>query len=184
MASSKNLLIITACALTYFLAFQLNTYLFSAFEYTQEVNWVFLPGGLRLILILLFVEWGAIGIGIASIAICYLNQIEINMITIIGTGFMSGFAPWLARLICIDRLKLDVNLKNLTPATLLKISAVFALLSPVLHQLWFTWRNQTADFVRSTSIMAVGDLVGTMIVLYGSKLVLNLLSPAISNRSS
>lgn len=184
MASSKNFLIITACALTYFLAFQLNTYLFSAFEYTQEVNWVFLPGGLRLILILVFIEWGAIGIVIASIAASYLGQHDGNLVTIIGAGVISGFAPWLARLICIDRLNLDVNLKNLTPETLLKISAVFALLSPVLHQLWFTWRNQTVDFVRSTTIMAVGDLLGTMIVLYASKLVLNLLAPATSNRSS
>jgi len=184
MTSSKNFTIITACALAYFLTFQVNTYLFSAFEYTQEVNWVFLPSGLRLILILLFFEWGAIGIGIASMAICYFNQIEGDMVTIIGASFISGFAPYLARLVCIDRLKLDVNLNNLTPATLFKASAVFALLSPVLHQLWFAWRNPATDFIQSTTIMAVGDLVGTMILLYAAKLLLSLFSPAISNKPS
>ncbi len=184
MTSPKNFLIITACALAYLLTFQLNTYLFSSFEYTQEVSWVFLPSGLRLILILLFFEWGAIGIGLASMAVCYFNQIESDMVTIIGAGFISGFAPWLARLVCIDRFKLDVNLNNLTPATLLKTSAVFALMSPVLHQLWFAWRNPATDFVQSTTIMAVGDLVGTLIVLYASKLVLSLFSPAISNKPS
>ena len=61
---------------------------------------------------------------------------------------------------------------------------VFSLLSPVLHQLWFTWRNQTADFARSTTIMAVGDMVGTMIILYASKFALSLLSPVVSNKPS
>ena len=170
--------------MAYFLTFELNAYLFSTLAYTPEVNWIFLPSGLRLVLVLVFVEQGAIGIALASATVSYVYQLDGDLITMMGAGVISGFAPWLARLICIDRLKLDVDLKNLTPATLLKVSVVFSLLSPVLHQLWFTWRNQTADFARSTTIMAVGDMVGTMIILYASKFALSLLSPVVSNKPS
>jgi len=50
-----------------------------------------------------------------------------------GAGFVSGFAPWLAWRFSIDRFDLDVNLNNLTAATLIRVSVLFAVLSPVLH---------------------------------------------------
>ncbi len=174
MNIKNNAVIIVSTALAYFLAFNLNNYLFSSFDYSSGVAWIFLPSGLRLAFVLLFVESGAIGVALASTTISYLYQFDGDLITILGTGLMSGFAPWLARLICIDRLKLDINLNNLKGFTLLKISVIFAVFSPVLHQLWFTWRGHTTNFISSTAVMAVGDLVGTIIVLYAAKLLLAL----------
>lgn len=174
MKIQNNIVIIASTAVAYFLAFQLNSYLFSSLDYSHGVAWIFLPSGLRLVFILLFVESGAIGVALASITSSYLYQFEGDLVTILGAGLISGFAPWLARLICIDKLKLDLNLSNLKGAILLKISVIFAVLSPILHQLWLTWRGHTTNFVSSTAVMAVGDLVGTLVVLYTAKLLLSL----------
>ena len=180
MKICSNALIIASTAVAYFLLFQINRYLFSTFGYSEGVNWIFLPSGLLVVFILLFVVPGAIGIALSSMAISYLYYFDGDLVSIMGAGAISGFAPWLARLICVAGLKLDVNLQNLTAATLLKISVIFAVLSPVLHQLWFTWRGYTENFINSTAVMAVGDLVGTITVLYAVKLLLVLL-PAIGN---
>jgi hypothetical protein len=183
MKIRSNALVIASTAVAYFLLFQINTYLFSAFGYSEGVNWVFLPSGLRVVFILLFGVPGAIGIALSSMAIGYLHYFDGDLVSIIGTGAISGFAPWLARLICVDGLKLDVNLQNLTAAALLKISVIFAVISPLLHQLWFTWRGYTEDFINSTAVMAVGDLVGTIAMLYAAKLLLALV-PAIGNNKT
>jgi hypothetical protein len=169
LAVRKYAVIVSATALAYFSLFQLNNYFFSSFGFSEGVSWIFLPSGLRLAFILLFVESGALGIALASVLISYFYQFEGNLLTIAGAGFLSGFAPWLARLICIDKFKLDVNLKNLTSATLVKISVLFSVLSSVLHQLWYTLRGVTEDFVSSAAVMAFGDMLGTIVILYAAK---------------
>ena len=172
----KHAAVVAFTALAYFFLFQLNNYFFSSLGFSQGVSWIFLPSGLRLAFLLLFAGWGALGIVLASVAISYFYQFDGNLVTIVGAGIISGLAPWLARLICIDKLGLDVNLQNLTASTLLKIAALFSVLSPILHQLWYTLRGHTADFLGSTAVMVVGDLTGTLVVLYTAKAVLALLS--------
>ena len=170
-----RLAIIFGTAIAYYLMFLLNNAAFSGLGYSEGVSWVYLPSGLRLAFVLIFLEWGAIGIALASICISYQYQFNGDLLTILGAGAISGFAPWLARLVCMDKLKLDMNLNHLSVATLLKVSALFAVLSPVLQQLWYVWRGQTTNFIASTSVMAVGDFVGTILMLYMAKLLLSLL---------
>lgn len=166
-------LIVLLTGIAYYLLFLLNNLLFSSLGYSDGVNWIFLPSGLRLAFVLVFVEWGALGIVLASIAISFQYYFNGDALTVIGAGVISGFAPWLARLVCMDRLRLNMNLENLSPATLFKVAALFAVMSPVLHQLWFTWRGHTTHFINSTLVMAVGDFVGTVVMLFVARFVLN-----------
>lgn len=176
--TSRNIpVVVLAVAISYFLLFVLNGYLFSALGYGEGVAWIYLPSGLRLVFVLLFVEWGALGIALASVLSAYLFQFHGDALTILGAGLISGFAPWLARRLCVDAFRLDVNLENLTVRTLLKMAAVFSLLSPVLHQVWYSWRGVTADFFSAVAVMFVGDFVGTLIMLYVAKRILLLLPP-------
>ena len=171
----KNALpIVAATAITYWLLFTLNNWLFSALEFSTGVNWVYLPSGLRLAFILIFVELGAVGIALASVAISFGYYFEADPVVAWGSCIISGFSPLLARLICIEKFKLDVNLHQLTPAILLKVSLVFSVISAVSHQLLFSWRNHSDDFISSTVVMAVGDFLGTLIVLYVAKFLVNL----------
>lgn len=172
---NSRLAIVSGTALAYYLLFLLNNIIFSGLGYSEGVNWIYLPSGLRLAFVLIFTGWGTIGIALSSIYISYQYQFNGDLITIVGAGTISGFAPWLARLVCIDKLKLDVELRNLTASTLLKVSGIFAVLSPVLHQLWYTWRGQTDNFIASTAVMALGDFVGTFVMLYLTKMLIGLL---------
>ena len=172
---TTRLAIVFGTAIAYYLMFLLNNAVFAGLGYSEGVSWVYLPSGLRLAFVLVFVEWGAVGIALASMFISYQYQFNGDLLTILGAGTISGFAPWLARLVCIDKFKLDMNLSNLSVTTLLKVSVLFAVLSPVMHQLWYVWRGQTANFIASTSVMALGDLVGTVLMLYLAKFLLGLL---------
>ncbi len=42
-----------------------------------------------------------------------------------------------------------------------------------MHQVFFTLRGHTDNFLASTSVMAFGDLVGTVILLYTAKFALS-----------
>ncbi len=174
MVSQKKLLVVGLTALAYFLLFELNNLLFTSFSFSKGVNWIFLPSGLRLAFILVFGVWGAVGIALASFAIDLLSYFDGNFASTVGTSLISGFAPLLARAICVDLIKLEVDLNNLTAGTLLKVAVVFAVLSPVLHQTWFTVQGHTENFMHSTAVMAVGDLTGTLVVLYLAKFLLGL----------
>jgi uncharacterized protein YacL len=58
---------------------------------------------------------------------------------------------------------------------LIKVAVFFAVLSSTLHQLFFIWLGHTENFIKSLSVMAFGDLMGTLIVLYVAKLILKTL---------
>jgi len=183
MVSQKNVLVVGVTALAYLLLFELNNALFTSFSFSAGVNWIFLPSGLRLAFILVFGVWGAIGITLASFTIHLLFYFDGSFVSAVGTGLISGFAPLLARAICVDLIKLDVELKNLSAGTLLKVAVVFAVSSPVLHQIWFTLRGQTENFMNNTAVMAIGDLTGTLVVLYLAKFLLGL-APDFATKST
>ncbi len=54
------------CALAYFYAFKLNFVLFESLKFSEGVNWVFIPSGLRMLLVLVLLQTGSLGIAIAS----------------------------------------------------------------------------------------------------------------------
>ena len=166
LSLSRTLL---GCAAAYAAFFYVNELLFKSLEFTQGVNWVFMPSGLRLALVLIFLWQGALGIMLASIAITWWS-FEASAVFSLVTGCISGFAPWLARRVAIDWLKLDPDIQYLSPPKLLALSVLFAVTSAVLHQLWFAWNGTHADFVQNTLVMVLGDLMGTLLVLFGLRL--------------
>ena len=46
-----------------------------------------------------------------------------------------------------------------------QMSVIFALLSATLHQLWFFYNAVSDNFLHSTVVMAIGNLLGTIVVL-------------------
>ena len=177
MTHPRRLLVVALTSIAYFLLFELNNVLFSSLGYSKGVDWIFLPSGLRLVFILVFVEAGAAGIALASIFITHFYQADGQLFNSVVVGMISGLAPLLARRVCIDLLKLDVNLQKLTAATLLKAALVFAVMSSVLHQLWFSWRGQSENILSGTGVMMVGDFAGTVIMLYAAKFLLTKFMP-------
>lgn len=169
MTGAQRVAAVTGSALAYFLLFELNTLLFSFLDFSTGVSWVYLPSGLRLVFILVFGVWGAMGIVLASILASLVHHFEGQALIALGAGLISGLSPLLAMRLCVDFFKLNLDLVGLTAATLMKLALIFALVSATLHQIWFSLQDLTENFLSSVMVMALGDLLGTILVLYTVK---------------
>ena len=175
MTYKKRFLIISATAFVYFVLYQVNMTLFGSLNYSHRVDWVFLPSGLRLTFVLLFALDGAFGIMLASTLITYLLYFDGSYLNLLITGSLAGFAPFLARQIAIDYLGLNESLLNLNSFELFKVSLLFAVISPLVHQLWYFWIGRTENFLTSAAVMMVGDWFGSVLVLASFALLLPLI---------
>lgn len=153
----------------YFGFFSLNTIFFSSSEFSTGVNWVFLPAGIRLLLTLVLAEDAAIGISLAAISIGLSDFFENDLLTAIGAGILSGLAPYLTYRLVVKQYEISPNLSNMNYRNLFVCIILFALISPLLHQIWFITRGYTSDFISSFSVMMVGDLLGSFFVIYTAK---------------
>lgn len=160
---------ILICALLYWGGFSLNMQLFDKASFSVGVSWIFLPAGLRLLLVLIFGLYGAVGISLASILMGWNNFFSDDPFTAIASGIISGFSPYLARTLILNKTRLSVSLNNLGPKSLLICIVIFAVISPLLHQLLFYTNGYTDNFGASLTVMIIGDLIGSLIVVYAAK---------------
>jgi len=167
-------LMVLACGVAYFYAFQLNQYWFNWFEFSHGTNWIFLPSGLRFLFVLVLARLGGIGIVLSSTAINYLYGNPEAHFFNLGTGLLSGFSPCLARYLALTWFDLNTQLANLNAHTFFRLSILFAVVNAVLHQLWFFWQGHTTNFLASTLAMAMGDWFGTVLVLAAASCAIKL----------
>jgi len=165
MISNKKIVSITICALTYYLIFYINKFFFGNLEFSYGVNWVFIPSGIQLLLVLVAGIDGALGIVLASFFIGIENYFLDSLFRTFITALISGFSPLLARKISIDLLGLQKNLLNITLRLIVKMSLIFGIISASLHQLWFFYNNKNDDFLSGFFIMFVGNILGTCCIL-------------------
>jgi len=151
----------------------LNDWLFRRLEFAPGINYVYLPAGMRLLCTLLFAEDGALGLLLVSWLVDFLLFFPDDFDRSFVGGILAAAAPYLVYRIARRFYGLDATLRNLTPRNLLVLALAYSIASPLLHHLWFAWRGQH-DLLRSFAAMAVGDLSGTLIVLYVLKGLLSL----------
>jgi hypothetical protein len=150
-----------------------NEWLFRRFEFAPGINFVYLPAGMRLLCTLLFAEEGALGLLIVSWAVSFLVLFPGQFERPFVGGILAALAPYLVYRFARWRYGLGVSLANLTPQRLLVLAFAYSVASPLLHHLYFAWAGQ-ADLVRGFLAMFTGDLLGTLIVIYGLKAILAL----------
>ena len=167
-------LIVGVTALFYVALFLLNDSVFSGLDFSAGVNWVFLPSGLRLLAVLLFDKWAALGIVLGSLMLAFHDLRLTDPVTVGVAACISGLAPLLARQVCLSLTDLKVDLKALTAVSLVRIALIFSAVSAGLHQSWYAWRGVSDNALASVLVMFSGDMVGTMLVLYSAKVMLSL----------
>lgn len=146
----------------------LNELLFKRLEFAPGINWVYLPAGMRLLCTLLFAEAGAVGLLIVSWGVSFLVFFPGNFDRAFMGGILATAAPYLVYRAAHHLYGLQGTLRNLTPGRLLVLSLAYSVASPLFHHLWFAWRGEP-DLLRGFAVMFVGDLAGTLVVLYGLK---------------
>jgi len=178
MKSLNKLLIIVLSASVYYLALYTNEWLLGDSEFSFDVHWVFFPSGFRFILVLLALEWGALGIALGGMLWNYQDHPDLGLEFALITGCVAGFSPWLARKLSVRFLDLDPEFKVVSPLTLLKISLLFATLSALLHQVWFFSQGLTENLLNSFSVMALSNWAGTLMVLMAFKFLIQRSQPS------
>ena len=171
----STLTTLVATAIVYFLLDAVNRALFAPAAFTSGGNWIYLPAGLRLAFVLIFIGTGAVGIALASCAIGLVHFSGMDPVTVLGTGLISGLSPWLARVICLEKFKLDQQLHHLNLSALIKIALTFAALNAVMQQMWLTWCEPSTHFAEAAVKMFMADMLGTIILLYIAKYSLSLM---------
>jgi hypothetical protein len=157
-------------ALAFFLLCEINDLLFQHLAYSPGVSWIFLPSGLRLLLVLMLALPGAIGVMLGSLLAGLSRSMEPELA--LAAAFISGLSPWLARWVCLRTMHIKGDLKELSALQLLQMALVFAAISAVLHQTLYVAVGLSQSFLHGTAVMAVGDKLGTLVVLYLVKLAL------------
>lgn len=154
--------------------FELNVLIFQAFEHRQGINWVFLPAGFRVILVLVLGLPGALGLMVGS---WYIDASLIdgsNPLLGFLNGVAGGLTPWLVMKLLQKKQWLSDQLQSLNPLQLLNLTLATSATSAVAHQMVWHWldRHQTNIWV-DVWPMFIGNLTGAMVMLYSFKLVLD-----------
>jgi hypothetical protein len=166
-SSSTSLFLMGALisALLYSALFFFNDWITEAVKFDLGVSWIYLPAGLRLFLILIFGLAGAIGIATASFAIFYFGVFPTDLVTCIGIGLISGFAPLLAKWIVVSNISINTDLSNLSIQKIILCIIVYALMSSGLHQYWFGLRDLESGSLNHFLVMFVGDIAGSVLLI-------------------
>lgn len=164
--AKRDGLTILATAVAYWIAYQFNEHLLFFTRFEDGVNWVYLPSGLRLMLVLVLGWPAAMGIACASVVLSAAPHPWSGFPFALVTGLISGFAPLLALLASRRCLHVGEDLHGLEGRSLLLLATLFALTSAALHQLWWAWAEPSADRLHAFAVMTLGDLAGSLIVLY------------------
>lgn len=172
LSLETQVLITLACAVAYFYAYQLNGHYFEGFEFSQNVNWFYIPSGLRMLFVLVLTHMGALGITLGSIAINYLFGAADAHLFNLGTALISGGSPYLARFLAIRFFHLNTGLIGLNGKAFFKLTVLFALTNGLLHQVWFWVTGKTDSVITSILVMAAGDCFGTILVLASASMVI------------
>ena len=164
---------VAVSALLYVEFFRLNDIFFSSFEHIQGVNWVFLPAGFRVLLVLGMGVPGATGILLGN---CWLDRAHFSddsLGLLLATALVSGFTPWCVKWVMEKKQLLSTQLQKLTAQSLLEFVLAYAICNALAHQLvwWAMKRPSTNPWVDVWPIF-VGDAVGALVILYTLKLLL------------
>jgi hypothetical protein len=152
-------------SLLYSALFFFNDWITETVKYDLGVSWIYLPAGLRLFLILIFGLAGAIGIAAASFAISYFGVFPPDLLTCIGIGLISGFAPLFAKWVVVSNTYISNDLSNLSMQKILLCIVIYALMSSGFHQYWFVLRDLESGSINHFLVMFAGDVAGSILLI-------------------
>ena len=81
-------------------------------------------------------------------------------------GLISGFSPYLAKLLVASNVKISPDLSDLSLPKLAVCILIYAVLSAGLHQWWFAVRSlDEAGSLNHFVVMFLGDVLGTVLLI-------------------
>lgn len=154
--------------------FKFNDWIFHALEHSKGVNWVFLPAGFRIILVLALGLPGALGLMLGSWFIDWDALNGTNPWLGLLNGMAGGLTPWLVMKYLHKHQWLSEQLQKLNPSQLLNLTLVSSAASAVAHQLvWLLMDRPNVNVWVDVWPMFFGNVAGALLMLYGFKFALD-----------
>jgi hypothetical protein len=166
----NHVLAVLGSMFLFMLSILVNELLFRQTKFVPGAHWIFLPAGMRLLCTLLFGAPGAIGILLATWIGGFLYYFPNDPNRWIVGGLISALAPYLTYLFAKHTLGLRTSLINLTARRLLVLIVLYSVASPALIEAWLALKGDVAGMGMRFLVMVVGDLSGTLILIYAMKL--------------
>ena len=155
---------VLAVALVWVAAFRLNELLFSSFAYTPRANWIFLPAALRLIVILLFRQWGMFGL-ILGAWFSGPGNTEGDAAHEIFLSCTSGIAPMLAVAAGKRWFGIPDSLAGLNARHICMLSISCAAANAVLLNAYLLLSGRLHWGLAHVATVFTGDVLGAFLVL-------------------
>lgn len=172
----KDCVTVIGIAVTWLAAFKLNEWAFSGTLHSARANWIFLPAAIRVIVVLLFGDLGALGLVVGA----YLALDDAagnNELDAIILAASSGIAPLLAVITLKRWFSISDTLAGLRPWHIIALSLACAVTNAALLNgyLWLAGRLHS-DFVQIVTVF-IGDVLGMAIVLLALTVALSFAMP-------
>jgi len=139
------------------------------FSNEPNIAWLFLPAGVRLILIVAFEERCLLGLFLGSMSTGIIfNDLNLSLGLITITSVIATLAPYLAyRIVKRYKFELDGDLGHLNLDTIASLALGSAALSTLGHHLVFKLNEGMFGEQNLSSVMTffAGDLIGTLVIL-------------------
>lgn len=167
-----HLLLACLSAALFFIAFELNDLFLRSFEYRHGVNWIFLPAGLRVLLVLIMGAPGALGILLGTWLLDF-NATGSLAQGVWLNGLVSGGVP-LALMRAMQHLRLlPQRLSELDRAQIVVFTLLYAALNALGHQgVWWVLKQPGQVLWLDVWPMFVGDALGVVLCLQAWRLAL------------
>lgn len=153
--------------------FHFNQWAFGQWEHAQGVNWIFLPAGFRVLLVLILGLPGALGIVAGNL---WLDQAQLaagHVLPFFMAALVSGLGPWGVKQWMVSRGRLDKELRDISAPQLIHFILVYAAVNALFHQ-FIRWNFPISNSLPWVDVwpMFIGDVVGALAVLYVFRLSL------------
>lgn len=164
---------------SFFVFFLINQSVFEIFSVSENINWIFLPAGLRLFFILVYRHRALVGLFVGSLlAAVYLTQETLSPFTLC-LALASTLNPLIA-LYAVEKWTshFSLTLQNLTLEAIMSLAIIQAFFCTTLHHLIFLAFEKTLqeNFLSELLTMFFGDLFGILFMMglltLGFKLIL------------
>lgn len=143
-----------------------NMYVMEATHVAPGIDLVFLPAGFRLLIVIVFGVWGALGIALADPLMFVLEFHSGDLREVILSAVVSGFAPFLAVKAFFRVAGIERSLTQLKPIHLPLLALTVSVVTPFLFNVLFVimGRQTAAAFLPNFTAMMTGDFLGCLIV--------------------
>jgi hypothetical protein len=169
-------------ALLWVLLFRLNRWAFSSIDVTIFISWIFVPAAIRMLAVMACDWAGALGLFCGALFTSQADPVA-GLTDGLVLAFLSATGPLVAFWFCTRFFRLPSTLRGLTARQLLAFASMGAVCNAVPHNIYFYLSGRMASPIEGLVPMLLGDLFGTVVVLYIVSFSLRLIFKRPANRS-